>query len=221
MSKIVLGLTGSVATTKALPLMRALVDHHQITIVATRSAQYFLDPADVIELKKHATSFFTDHNEWPGLHYKRGQGIPHIDLGDWADALLIAPLDANTLAKMAGGISDNLLTSIFRAWDLNKPLVLAPAMNTRMWNNPFTATHLCQVAMLFGLERKPEVKTELKIQVNQVCQQINLAKKPIQIASPVEKTLACGDFGMGAMAEPADITLALARVLNLPHKISH
>jgi len=215
MSKIVLGLTGSVATTKAIALMKALlVQQHELAIVATGFAQYFLDPEDLTELKNQSTYFLTDQNEWPGTHYTKGQEIPHIMLGDWADALLIAPLDANTLAKMAGGISDNLLTSIFRAWDLSKPVVLAPAMNTRMWNNPFTATHLCQVAKLFGWEAPTKGKTDLSIPSNQACQQINLAEKPIQIACPVEKTLACGDFGMGAMAEPADIAMALKKVLN-------
>lgn len=215
MSKIVLRLTGSVATTKAIALMKALLVHqHELAIVATRSAQYFLGPEDLTELQNQSNYFLTDQNEWPGTHYTKGQEIPHIVLGDWADALLIAPLDANTLAKMAGGISDNLLTSIFRAWDLSKPVVLAPAMNTRMWNNPFTATHLCQVAKLFGWEAPTNGKTEPPIPSNQACQQINLAEKPIQIACPVEKTLACGDFGMGAMAEPWDIAMALKKVLN-------
>ncbi len=222
MSKIILGLTGSVATTKALALMRALVaQRHELAIVATRSAQYFLDPNDLPELKKFTTYFLTDENEWPGTHYTRGQEIPHIALGDWAEALLIAPLDANTLAKMAGGLSDNLLTSLFRAWNFAKPIVLAPAMNTRMWDNPLTASHLVQVAMLFGCDGPTQGKSDGNIQVNQTCKNINQAGKPIQIACPVEKTLACGDFGMGAMADPADIVLAMEKVLNLTHTPPH
>lgn len=60
----------------------------------------------------------------------------------WADLLLIAPLDANTLAKFSNGICDNLLTCILRCWDPKKQILLAPAMNTLMWDHPVTSTQL-------------------------------------------------------------------------------
>jgi phosphopantothenoylcysteine decarboxylase len=63
-------------------------------------------------------------------------------LRKWADSLLIAPLDANTLAKVANGFCDNLVSSLIRAWDQKKPLYFAPAMNTAMWDNPLTYQHL-------------------------------------------------------------------------------
>jgi phosphopantothenoylcysteine decarboxylase len=86
---------------------------------------------------------------------------------------LIAPLSANSLAKIANGLCDNLLTCVVRAWDFRKPLLVAPAMNTYMWESPFTEQHL-------GACRKLGVK----------------------VIAPVEKRLACGDVGNGGMAAP-------------------
>lgn len=64
-----------------------------------------------------------------------------LELRKWADAMLIAPLDANTLAKISNGLCDNLLTSVVRAWDTQRPLYFAPAMNTYMWTSPHTVRH--------------------------------------------------------------------------------
>lgn len=74
---------------------------------------------------------------------------------------------------MAGGLCDNLLTCIIRAWDFNKPLFVAPAMNTFMWNSPFTQKHLDLISQL-----------------------------GVSVVPPITKKLACGDYGNGAMAEP-------------------
>ena len=71
-----------------------------------------------------------------------GDPVAHIELRRWADALVIAPLSANTLAKAAAGMADGLLTCVLRAWDWNKPALLAPAMNTAMWESPLTEAHL-------------------------------------------------------------------------------
>ncbi|CAI9734112.1 phosphopantothenoylcysteine decarboxylase isoform X2 [Octopus vulgaris] len=67
-----------------------------------------------------------------------GDPILHIELRRWADIMVICPLDANTLAKIANGLCDNLLTCIVRAWDQKKPLLFAPAMNTLMWEHVIT-----------------------------------------------------------------------------------
>lgn len=107
---------------------------------------------------------------------QKGDPVVHIELRKWADIFLVAPLSANSLAKMAQGMCDNLLTSVVRAWDFAKPLLLAPAMNTFMWDSPFTAQQL-QVLRSLGA----------------------------QVVPPVSKALACGDVGTGAMAEPATI----------------
>lgn len=78
------------------------------------------------------------------------------------------------ILQIAGGLCDNLLTCIVRAWDYNKPLFVAPAMNTFMWTNPFTERHLMAIDEL-----------------------------GISLIPPVSKRLACGDYGNGAMAEPS------------------
>src|SRR5207249_4147638 len=89
-------------------------------------------------------------DEWPGQHagqvYQRGDEVLHIQLRRWAELFLIAPLDANTLAKLASGLSDNCLTCVWRAWEPSRPVVLAPAMNTLMWENPLTRRHLNALA---------------------------------------------------------------------------
>lgn len=95
-----------------------------------------------------------DEEEWEQWK-KRGDIVLHIELRKWADCLLIAPLSANTLAKISTGICDNLLTQVCRAWDmeihkagharvglLKKPIVACPSMNTMMWEHPITAKQL-------------------------------------------------------------------------------
>lgn len=94
--------------------------------------------------------------------------------------MLISPLDANTLAKIAAGICDNLLCCVVRAWDQQRPLLVAPAMNTHMWQHPITAGHLKTIKS-FGYT----------------------------VIGPVEKSLVCGDVGLGAMAPVDHIVNAL------------
>ena len=88
----------------------------------------------------------------------------HIELADWGDVLLIAPLSANTMAKLALGLCDNLVSRIFRCWEPPKVVVVAPAMNTKMWEHAVTARHLEELQG-FGAA----------------------------VVFPVSKTLACGD----------------------------
>ena len=113
----------------------------------------------------------------------------HIELRKWADVFLVAPLDANTLAKMCHGLCDNTLTSTLRCWDFgsgHKHMVLCPAMNTAMWEHPLTEAQLDQVKG-FG--------------------------KEVYVVPPIVKTLVCGDRGMGAMAEVSTIVDQVAELL--------
>ncbi|KAJ6823174.1 phosphopantothenoylcysteine decarboxylase-like isoform X1 [Iris pallida] len=169
--RILLAASGSVAAIKFESLCRSFCEWAEVKAVATKSSLHFLDksslPRDVI--------LYTDEEEWSSWK-KIGDGVLHIELRKWADLMIIAPLSANTLAKIAGGLCDNLLTCIVRAWDYNKPLYVAPAMNTFMWNNPFTKRHLDTINDL-----------------------------GISLIPPITKRLACGDFGNGAMAEPSEI----------------
>ena len=118
--------------------------------------------------------------------------------------LLIAPLDANTLAKLAVGLCDNCLTCVWRAWDATKPVVLAPAMNTLMWENSFTKRHIRSLAVDAGAAHIPGHLTDL-----QLIAQINDRSKTLRIVPPIEKELACGDVGFGGLADVADIAAAV------------
>ncbi|XP_033045220.1 phosphopantothenoylcysteine decarboxylase isoform X3 [Trachypithecus francoisi] len=96
----------------------------------------------------------------PGMWKSRSDPVLHIDLRRWADLLLVAPLDANTLGKVASGICDNLLTCVIRAWDRSKPLLFCPAMNTAMWEHPITAQQVDQLKA-FGYVEIPCVAKKL------------------------------------------------------------
>src|SRR5688572_25366126 len=111
MARVLLGVTGSVAAIKVPPLFEALRRAgHEVKIVATRAATFFFDPAAIAAVPgggRNRDVVYLDEDEWPGRddggRYRRDDLVLHIELRRWADVLLIAPLDANTLAKMAGG----------------------------------------------------------------------------------------------------------------------
>lgn len=201
MSRIILGTTGSVAAVRTPSLCEALVTAgHRVEVVATEPSLYFYGPAEL----PPGTPLHRDSDEWPGSLYTRGDEVLHIELRRRADLLVIAPLDANTLAKLALGLCDNLLTCVFRAWDFTRPVVLAPAMNTFMWEKPATARHLGQIfADVSGREVPPDWSTT-------TAEAHFAAKAPVVVLVPPQsKRLACGDVGTGAMAEVAGIAEAV------------
>ena len=175
---ILLCCTGSVASLKTPELAHLLQtdpsdDHRAVAVrvVSTDPARHFFSPSDLPPGVRH----FTDADEWSW----RGRGDPvlHIALRDWAHLLLIAPLDANSLAKLSNGLADNLVTCVARAWPLGRrPVLVCPAMNTGMWLHPVTA---------------PQLET--------------LRGWGCTVQPPVEKTLVCGETGVGAMAHLGDI----------------
>ena len=112
----------------------------------------------------------------------------HISLRDWADVVVLAPLSAHTLAKVANGLCDDLLSSIMRAWDYEKPVVLAPAMNTNMWDHPLT---------------EPQLRTIQGFS----------PKGLVSVVDPISKELACGQVGKGALADVDSVVQAVARAL--------
>ncbi len=218
MANVLLGVTGSVAAILTPDLYGTLKRAgHRVKVVATSAALYFFDPAalDPLDPSKPARNpevVILDEDEWPGRDsgqlYRRGDSVLHIELRRWAEALVLAPLDANTLAKLAHGLADNCLTCVWRAWDRTRPVVLAPAMNTLMWEHPATARHLRQVAEDAGGASPPTVLDlpELMAWINEKCPRLN-------VAPPQSKRLACDDVGVGAMASLDAILAALARVL--------
>ena len=195
---VILGMTGSVASIKAgeLIMRLAYLAGPRITslkVVATKAAKHFFNWEEVKkDLSSPNIGFHSDEEEWRDWK-KVGDPVLHIELRRWADILVIAPCSANTLAKLANGLCDDLLSCIVRAWDFkdpNKRLIIAPAMNTMMWESPFTQKHLETLVELGGGTMDDQ--------------------KRVQIIGPVEKTLACGDVGNGAMASPEDIARLVA-----------
>lgn len=138
--KITLGVTGSIAAYKAAELASALTrEGHDVHIVLTRNAASFISPLtfETLTRNKVYCDMFADEDHTQ---------VTHIDLGTTSDLILIAPATYNIIGKMAGGIADDLLSSILAAADPSKVLI-APAMNVNMYNNPACQTN---VATLIG-----------------------------------------------------------------------
>jgi phosphopantothenoylcysteine decarboxylase len=210
MANILLGATGSVAAIRIPDLYRALrSEGYAVKIIATKAATYFFDPAAIdsaVSAKpaRNRDIVILDEDEWSGERYQRDDPVLHIELRRWADLLLVAPLDANTLAKFACGLSDNCLTCVWRAWDTAKPMLLALAMNTLMWQHPLTVRHLRQLAADAGIDDTSTVD-----EPETLIAAINERSRALRIVGPQVKRLACGDTGIGAMAEIADILAAV------------
>ena len=212
MARILLGITGSVAAVKTSVLAAALLAAgHQVRIATTDPALAFFDPA---ELPASAAPeppplgdriLFRDADEWPqDRRFQVGEPVLHIELRRWAELLIVAPLDANTLAKLALGLCDNLLTCVYRAWEPDRPILLAPAMNTRMWEHPATTRHLRQL-----LEDHHGALPLGPLDADALCETINATCPLLRIAPPQSKRLACGDEGQGAMADVTRIAQAV------------
>ncbi len=207
MAKVLLGVTGSVAAIKTPELFRQLeVSGHSVKVVATSPALYFFDPLELTQTKERDPEVIVlDEDEWPGREkgnrYQRSDEVLHIELRRWADLLVVAPLDANTLAKFANGMADNCLTCVYRAWDESRPILLAPAMNTMMWEKPVTSRLFRQLGEDLGMNFPPSVREPL-----QIVEMINKKQSPLRIVPPQVKKLACEDVGIGAMGEVSEIT---------------
>ena len=132
--RIALGVTGSIAAYKACELVRLFVKAGaEVSVVMTDAARQFVAPLTFKTLSRRsvATGLFGDPETWvPG----------HVSLADWCDALVVAPCTANSAAKYACGIADDMLSSLVLA--CRKPLVLAPAMNEGMLDSPATRANL-------------------------------------------------------------------------------
>ncbi|XP_053685345.1 phosphopantothenoylcysteine decarboxylase [Sabethes cyaneus] len=180
---VLIGCTGSVASIKLPVLISKLREsglNLQIKVIVTKHAEHFFSTEDI---PCDVANIYRDEDEWTSWK-GRGDPVLHIELGKWADLMVIAPLDANSLAKLAQGLCENLLLCTARAWDFSKPLLFCPAMNTRMWEHPITAGQI-ETLRSWGLREIP-------------C---------------VAKTLMCGDTGLGAMAEVDTIVNEVLRCL--------
>ncbi|HYC84261.1 MAG TPA: flavoprotein, partial [Chryseosolibacter sp.] len=132
--KIILGVCGSIAAYKSAVLVRLFVKAGaEVKVIMTNSARDFITPLTLATLSKNPvlTDFVKD---------KSGTWNNHVELGLWADALVMAPLSANTMAKMANGLCDNLLMAVYLS--ARCPVFIAPAMDLDMLQHPATTKNL-------------------------------------------------------------------------------
>ncbi len=135
--KMVLGVSASIAAYKTPMLVREILKSRgEARVVMTPSSVNFVTPLVLENLSRHpvAVDMFSKETQ--------GGGAWHIQLAHWADAMLIAPCSATTLAKIAHGICDNSLVTVAVALPPSIPLIIAPAMDTSMWNNPATQRNI-------------------------------------------------------------------------------
>jgi len=176
---ILLVIGGGIAAYKALDLIRRARERGaRVRAVLTPSAQQFVTPLTVSTLCEEKA--FTDL-----FDLKDETEIGHIQLSREADIIIIAPATANLLARMANGLADDLATSVLLA--ANKPILAAPAMNWKMWENPATQRNLAQ-----------------------------LHADGVRFVGPAEGVMACNEWGIGRMAEPAEILAAAGAILHRP-----
>ncbi|WP_439560689.1 bifunctional phosphopantothenoylcysteine decarboxylase/phosphopantothenate--cysteine ligase CoaBC [Roseinatronobacter sp.] len=173
---ITLIISGGIAAYKALDLIRKLRGAGaRVTPVLTRAGAEFVTPLSVAALA--GEQVFQDL-----FDLKDEAEMGHIQLSRAADLLVVAPATADIMAKLAGGHADDLATTLLLATD--KPVLLAPAMNVRMWEHAATQRNLAQ-----------------------------LRADGIAITGPASGDMACGEYGPGRMAEPAEILGAIAEML--------
>lgn len=173
---VLLGVSGSIAAYKAAELVRRLQDHDcTVSVMMTRAATDYVGPLTFQALTGRPVA----HGRFEGAP---SGNFPHIDLAREADIILIAPCTANVMAKIAQGLADDILTATVLARDV--PLVIAPAMNVRMWSNPATQANLA-----------------------------TLRSRDIDVIDVGTGELACGDVGAGRLAAIEKILDALDRRL--------
>lgn len=204
---LLLAATGSVATIK-LPLVISELQKHSnlsIRVILTKTATRFLagqspEQPTVASLASapNVDGVHMDEDEWV-QPWTRNAKILHIELRRWAHLLAIVPMSANLLAKVTGGLCDNLLTNVIRAWDVDPlnprraTILAAPSMNTMMWIHPLTAK---QIAVLNEWEW-------------------------FEVLPPQVKTLACGDTGQGGMCDWKEVVAIIENRLGLPASASN
>ena len=173
--KILIGITASIAIYKSLELIRLFIKSGaKVKVVMSEEAKKFISPLTFEAISQNRV-LHQGSEDWGG-------DLNHIDTGKWADLFVIAPATANTINKLSNGIADNLLLQTALAYDRVK--IIAPAANTRMFENPITQTSLKMLKLI-----------------------------NYKIIEPQTKLLACNDEGKGALADVKDIFYKCAREL--------
>jgi len=180
--RVVLGLTGGVACYKSAEMTRALIKAGAtVQVVMTQAAQHFITPVTMQALS--GKPVFTD--QWDA---RIANNMAHIELSRQADAILIAPCSADFMRKLAHGAADDLLSTLCLARPASVPLLIAPAMNVEMWQNPATLRNAEQ-----------------------------LAKDGIILLGPAAGEQACGETGLGRMLEPEQLLEELTAFFQPKH----
>lgn len=175
--KILLGVCGGIAVYKAVDIVSRLRKAGaEVKVVMTEAAAKFVSPLTFREISGNAVAV----SMWTEIPV---YNVEHIALATWADAVLVAPATANIVAKMASGIADDMLSTTLLA--TKAPMLVCPAMNTNMFENPVTQRNL-QILQNFG----------------------------IKIMQPASGQLACGTAGIGRLPEPVDIVRELDEFLH-------
>src|SRR5205085_2772362 len=174
--KIALGVSGGIAAYKAAEICRLLQERGlRVQVIMTRAAQEFVRPLTFAALsgEKVITDLFGAAAETPNIE----SAVEHIAVAQSIDALLVAPATADVLAKFANGQADDFLTTLFLA--TTAPVIVAPAMNVNMWENPATQSNLKK-----------------------------LEARGVRVIAPDEGYLACGMLGPGRLASNESIVAA-------------
>ena len=177
---IILGITGGIAVYKSAELVRLLKKQGaRVSVVMTEGAKEFVTPLTFTTLSGEPV-----HDSLWLNRAGVDSNIAHINLSREADAMLIAPCTANVMAKIAHGMSDDLLSNLVLARDRGAcPLAIAPAMNVQMWDNPATQRNLAQIT-----------------------------QDGIHVFGPAHGDQACGEIGAGRMLEPTEIVSLLPKL---------
>jgi phosphopantothenoylcysteine decarboxylase/phosphopantothenoylcysteine decarboxylase/phosphopantothenate--cysteine ligase len=166
---IVLGVTGSISAYKSADIVSGLTKlGYNVNVVMTKAGTLFITPLTLQTLSKNRVYTDVFQEDCP-------EEVKHITLAQNADLLLIAPATANIIGKLANGIADDMLTSLYLAVK-DIPMLIAPAMNTRMYENKIVAENLKK-----------------------------LTDNGFTLIEPKESLLACGDVGKGALADVSEI----------------
>ncbi|KAA3650940.1 MAG: hypothetical protein DWP95_00935 [Proteobacteria bacterium] len=168
MNKLLL-MSGSIACAKATGLISAWVKTgHRVKVVVSPSVKEFVGHATLEGLSGHPVLSDT---------FAIGDMMAHINISRWADVIIVCPATANVINKMTAGIADDMLTTTWvAAYELKKPMVLVPVMNTAMWHYPATV-HSIETLKKWG----------------------------VHVINPVQGDLACGEHGAGRMPEVEDL----------------
>jgi len=180
---VLLGVTGGIAAYKAAALASALVKQHAaVEVVMTKNAAQFVTPLTFEQLTGRRTMVDTFDRNF-------SHQVEHISLAERTDLVIIAPATANVCAKLAHGLADDMLTTTVLA--CRCPKLIAPAMNTNMYENPVTQDNL-EILRRYGWD----------------------------VIEPASGRLACGTVGKGKMPEPEDLLQHILKYLALPHDMA-